>query len=90
MSDSENDIAIPDDFNIEETLRAIVARLYKSGDHSELTVKRVRKAAEVELELPDDYLKDDADWKSKSKDIIGDEHVSCCNSLRGCATDIGL
>lgn len=71
-------------------MRAIVARLYKSGDHSELTVKRVRKAAEVELDLPDDYLKDNADWKSKSKDIIGDEHVSCCNPLSGCTTDIDL
>ncbi|TID22412.1 transcriptional regulator [Venturia nashicola] len=74
MSDSEDETRIPEDPKIEETLRAIVARLYTSGDHSELTVKRVRKAAEVELDLPDDYLKDNATWKSKSKNIIADEH----------------
>lgn len=83
MSYSENDrdTAIPKDSQIEGALRAIVARLYKSGDHSELTVKRVRKAAEVELELPDDYLKENAAWKSKSKGIIADEHVSCFNTF---------
>ena len=75
MSDSENDIAIPNDFKIEQTLRAIVARLYKAGDHGELTVKRVRTAAEIKLELPDGFLKENQDWKSRSKDIIADEHV---------------
>jgi hypothetical protein len=75
MSDSESDIAIPDSSKIEKTLRAIVARLYKAGDHEELTVKRVRKAAESKLELPDDFLKENETWKSKSKDIIADEHV---------------
>lgn len=68
---------IPEDYAIEETLRAIVARLHRSGDHSDLTVKRVRKAAELELELPDDYLKENQAWKTKSKDIIADEHVGC-------------
>ncbi|KAE9985982.1 hypothetical protein BLS_003004 [Venturia inaequalis] len=67
-------LPIPGHSAIEETLRAIVARLYRSGDHSDLTVKRVRKAAELELELPDDYLKENQAWKTKSKDIIADEH----------------
>lgn len=75
MSDFESDIALPTDFRIEDTLRAIVARLYNSEDHENLTIKRVRKAAEVKLELPEDYLKENAIWKSKSKDIIADEHV---------------
>jgi hypothetical protein len=75
MSDSEGDVEIPSDSIIEQTLRAIVARLYKSGDHEELTVKRVRKAAEIELDLPDDFLKENRTWKVKSKDIIADEHV---------------
>lgn len=75
MSDSDSHAAIPADSEIETTLRAIVARLYKAGDHDELTVKRVRKAAEMRLELPDGFLKENEDWKMKSKDIIGDEHV---------------
>jgi hypothetical protein len=75
MSDSESDIAIPDSSVIEQTLRAIVARLYKAGDHEELTVKRVRKATESKLKLPDDFLKENSAWKAKSKNIIADEHV---------------
>lgn len=80
--------ALLKDPEIEETLRTIVARLYKSGDHAELTVKRVRKAAEVELELPDDYLKESKVWKSKSKEIIADEHVRRRNPWRMLASDM--
>jgi hypothetical protein len=75
MSDSEDHVVIPADSKIEQTLRAIVTRLYKAGDHGELTLKRVRKAAEIKLELADGFLKENEDWKSKSKDIIADEHV---------------
>lgn len=87
MSASQNDSPMPDGTRIEDTLRVIVARLYKAGHHSELTVKRVRKAAEVELELPDDYLREDAEWKSRSKAIIADEHVSCSHLPRMLASN---
>jgi hypothetical protein len=87
MSDSESDISIPKDSAIEKTLRAIVARLYKAGNHDELTVKRVRKAAELELELPDGFLKENERWKVKSKDTIADEHVRVMVQLGNRPTD---
>lgn len=56
-------------------MRDIVARLFRHGQLEDLTVKRVRKAAEEELDLPVDYLKSNSEWKDRSKDIISEEVV---------------
>ena len=41
-----------------------------------MTVKRVRKAAEDELSLPQNWFKEHGAWASKSKEIVQDEYVS--------------
>lgn len=66
----------PSDATLEQALRDAVQRVYKRGNLADLTVKRIRKSAEEELDLPDDFFKDDANWKGKSKMIIQLEVVS--------------
>lgn len=75
MSDSEDETSIPNDSEIELTLRAIIARIYKSGNHESLTLKRVRNAAEKEIDLPEGFFKQSNEWNEKSKTIIVDEVV---------------
>jgi hypothetical protein len=76
MSDSEASVSIPSDSKIKQGLRKVIERIFKSGDHDNLTLKRVRKAVEDELELPEDFFRVDSDWKEKSKDFITAEVVS--------------
>ncbi|OJJ48653.1 hypothetical protein ASPZODRAFT_165494 [Penicilliopsis zonata CBS 506.65] len=64
---------VPPDAAIEKALRDAVARVYKSGKMEELTVKRVRLAAEKTLGLDEGYLKGDSRWKAKSEEIIRGE-----------------
>ncbi|EGE00580.1 hypothetical protein TESG_07883 [Trichophyton tonsurans CBS 112818] len=58
---------------IEQGLRATVAKIYKSGNLDELTVKRVRLATEKNLGLEQGVLKAHAEWKQRSEEIIKDE-----------------
>ncbi|KAK8152539.1 hypothetical protein BKA80DRAFT_258389 [Phyllosticta citrichinensis] len=58
---------------LEQALRDEVRRIWDSGNHEGLTVKRVRKAVEEELDLPQDFFKNDDVWKDHSKDIITDQ-----------------
>ncbi|MCJ1432604.1 hypothetical protein MMC27_001961 [Xylographa pallens] len=57
---------------LEESLRNAVRDVYKRGDLEELTVKRMRKAVEKDLNLQEDFFKKPA-WKDKSKQIIEEE-----------------
>lgn len=75
MSDSEDSARLPPEPRIEEALRQAVATISKSGNHEELTVNRVRAAAEADLGLPKGFLKSNVQWKNRSKDIITDEVV---------------
>ncbi|KAK7532891.1 putative transcriptional regulator [Phyllosticta citribraziliensis] len=59
-----------DSANMEQALRDEVRRIWDSGNHEGLTVKRVRKAVEEELDLPHDFFKNDDVWKDHSKEII--------------------
>jgi len=59
---------------LEQSLRSAVRDVYKRGDLEELTVKRMRKAVEENLNLHDDFFKTPA-WKDKSKQIIEEEAV---------------
>ncbi|KAF2083492.1 hypothetical protein K490DRAFT_51550 [Saccharata proteae CBS 121410] len=68
MSDSE-----PSDGAVEQALRHAVRQVFKSGNLDNLTVKRVRKSAEEELDLSTDFLKNDAKWKDRSKQVIESE-----------------
>lgn len=78
MSESESEPgpsqSAPSASQIEQGLRDIVARLFQTGKLDELTVKRVRRAAEAELGLAEDFLKSQ-EWSKKSKEIISDEVV---------------
>ena len=79
MSDSDAEGEAPNapsDKALEKSLRDQVAAIFKSGNLEELTVKRVRLAAEHKLGLTAGYFKTTGDWKARSEDIIKDEVVS--------------
>ncbi|KAL2835049.1 transcriptional regulator [Aspergillus cavernicola] len=63
----------PSDKELEKALRDVVARIYKTGNMEELTVKRVRLAAEKSLQLEMGFYKTNGDWKTRSDQIIKDE-----------------
>ena len=75
MSDTESSISIPTDETLREALRLAVAEVYKSGDLGELTVKRIRAAAEQNLDLPSGFFKGDFRWKGESDRVIKEETV---------------
>lgn len=58
------------DAKIESTIRNIIEELYSSNKLEELTVKRVRAAAEKRLELPVDWFRHDDEWKDRSSVFI--------------------
>ncbi|KAH8426838.1 putative transcriptional regulator [Aspergillus melleus] len=75
LSDSEAESepeqpTAPSDDALEKALRDTVAEIYKTGNMEELTVKRVRLAAEKSLELEPGFFKADDAWKAKSEQII--------------------
>ncbi len=79
MSDSEGSAVsgeIPSHTNLIEALRNAVKQVFASDLLENLTVKRIRKAAEEELELGEDFFKHDPEWSAKSKRIIQEEAVS--------------
>ncbi|CAG8909965.1 unnamed protein product [Penicillium egyptiacum] len=78
MSDPESEAEgevpnTPSDQILEKSLRDQVAAIFKSGNMEELTVKRVRLAAEATLGLAKGYFKSTGDWKGRSENIIKDE-----------------
>ncbi|RAL10792.1 putative transcriptional regulator [Aspergillus homomorphus CBS 101889] len=64
--------AVPSDA-LEQALRDTVAKIYKSGKLEELTVKRVRLAAENALKLEEGFFKSQGDWKARSEEVIRDQ-----------------
>lgn len=80
LSDSESEAeadaaTVPSDAVLEQALRDEVAVIFKSGNMEELTVKRVRLAAEKKLGLEEGFFKTKGDWKTRSDQIIKDEVV---------------
>lgn len=75
MSDSSLSSVTPSQAALEQALRNAVQRVYKLGHLEELTVKRIRAAAEQDLDLEEDFFKTDSTWKGKSKKIIESEVV---------------
>ncbi|KAL4810117.1 hypothetical protein BDV18DRAFT_130315 [Aspergillus unguis] len=63
----------PSDKQLESALRKTVADIFKTGKTEELTVKRVRLAAEKTLQIEEGFFKSNADWKTRSDQIIKDE-----------------
>ena len=75
MSDSSLSDGAPSPAVLEQALRNAVREVYRSGDLDNLTVKRIRKAVEKDLDLDDDFFKNDAKWKEESRNIIQSEVV---------------
>lgn len=75
MSDSSLSSVTLSQSALEQALRNAVQRVYKLGNLEELTVKRIRTAAEQDLDLEEDFFKTDSTWKGKSKKIIESEVV---------------
>ncbi|KAL4755556.1 hypothetical protein BDW72DRAFT_164060 [Aspergillus terricola var. indicus] len=63
----------PSDKELEKALRETVAKIFKTGKMEELTVKRVRLAAEKTLEIEEGFFRSNGDWKARSDTIIKDE-----------------
>lgn len=77
----------PSDDDLERALRETVANIFKTGKTDELTVKRVRSAAENSLKVEEGFFKSNADWKARSDQVIKDEVV--CGSWRTVHATIG-
>lgn len=76
MSDSSSvSVKLPSNIQLEYALRHAVQIVYKNGNVEDLTIKRIRNAAEKNLDLEDGFFKNDATWKEKSKSIIQAEVV---------------
>lgn len=87
MSDSESlSDSPPSDAALKEALQNIVQEIYESRKVEDLTVKRVRIAAEKRLGLRTDFFKDHPVWKEKSKDIIQAEVVRAVNPIGQCSS----
>lgn len=75
-SEAESASGRPADDVLEKALRDAVTKVYNSGKMEELTVKRVRLAAEKALQLEEGFYKTQGDWKTRSEQIIKDQVVS--------------
>ena len=75
MSNSSLSSGVPTDAILERALRNAVQQVYETGNLENLTIKRIRKSAEEDLELQDDFFKNDFAWKDKSKTVIQSEVV---------------
>lgn len=79
-SDSDPDQPLtssrPSDKQLAKALRDVVANTFKSGKVEELTVKRMRLAAEKALGIEEGFFRADSVWKARSDQIIKDEVVS--------------
>ena len=65
----------PTDATLELNLRNAVRQVYMNGDLENLTVRRVRRFVEEELNLEDGFFRDDPVWNKKSKGVIQSEVV---------------
>ncbi|KAF7588553.1 hypothetical protein BBP40_005508 [Aspergillus hancockii] len=85
--DQQTTPSVPSDDALEKALRDVVTNIYKSGNMKELTVKRVRAAAEKALGVKEWFFKGSAIWKSKSDQIIKDEVEAQDKQTQGSGSD---
>lgn len=69
----------PSDKTLDKELRVEAKALLDSGE--EITVNKVRTRVEEKLDLPEQFFKDSAKWKDRSKDIIHKAIVRCVPSF---------
>ena len=76
MSDSSlSGSDAPTDATLEQSLRNAVQKVYKMGNMDDLTVRRIRKAVEEDMDLQEGFFKNDPIWNTKSKSVIQFEVV---------------
>ena len=75
MSDSSLSDGPPSAAVLEQALRDAVRDVYRRGDLDNLTIKRIRKSVETDLDLHNDFFKIHPAWKERSKNIIQTEVV---------------
>ncbi|KAG8529314.1 uncharacterized protein KY384_005950 [Bacidia gigantensis] len=73
MSDTSRSDTVLSNSELERALQDAVRNVYKREDLGNLTVKRIRKAVEEQLDLEVDFFKNHIDWKDRSKDVIQSE-----------------
>lgn len=73
--DSESEQLTPSEETLEKALRRAVANVFRTGALDELTVRRMRAAAERALGLHEGFFKGHARWKVRSGQVIKDEVV---------------
>ena len=82
MSNSSlSGVDAPTNTTLEQTLRDAVQKVYKTGNTDDLTVRRIRKAVEEDLDLQDGFFKNDTVWNTKSKSVIQSEVVRVNQAL---------
>ena len=65
----------PSDKTLDKELRVEAQALLDSGE--EITVNKIRTRVEEKLDLPEQFFKESAKWKNRSKDIIHKTIVRC-------------
>ena len=76
MADSSlSGVDAPTDATLEQALRNAVQTVYKTGNMDDLTVRRIRKVVEEDLDLQEGFFKNDPIWNRKSKTVIQSEVV---------------
>ena len=63
------------DATLEQSLRNAVQKVYKMGNMDDLTVRRIRKIVEEDLDLQEGFFKNDPIWNTNSKSVIQSEVV---------------
>ena len=82
MSNSSlSGVDAPTNTTLEQALRDAVQKVYKTGNTDDLTVRRIRKAVEEDLDLQDGFFKNDPVWNTKSKSVIQSEVVRVNQAL---------
>ncbi|TKA50965.1 hypothetical protein B0A49_11890 [Cryomyces minteri] len=72
LKSNEPALNVPSDARLGAALRHATKAIFETGNREELTVKRIRAAAEEELGFDDDrhFYKTAPEWDKRSKDII--------------------
>jgi hypothetical protein len=76
MSEIEDGTGFPSNARLEQALRDAVRAIHETKNLENLTVKRIRKAAEEKLGLEENFFKGSSTWKERSQNIITNEVVS--------------
>lgn len=70
--------SIPPDEAVDNALRNAVTNTFRTGKLEELTVRRMRSAAEGALGLQEGFLRGNAVWKKRSDRVVkGEVEVVC-------------